>query len=68
MALIIGIFQAMAILPGVSRSGSTIFAGLLLGLSPIQAFYFSFLLFIPASFGALVLELKNLSSLNFYGS
>lgn len=63
-ALIIGIFQAVAILPGVSRSGSTIFAGLLLGLSPIQAFNFSFSLFIPASLGALILEFKDISKLN----
>ncbi len=61
-ALIIGFFQSLAILPGVSRSGSTIFAGLLLGLSPISAFNFSFSLFIPASFGALILEIKDMSS------
>lgn len=60
-ALTIGIFQSIAILPGVSRSGSTIFAGLLLGLSPINAFNFSFSLFIPASFGALILSLKDIS-------
>jgi len=61
-AIIIGIFQAIAILPGVSRAGATIFAGLLLGLAPIQAFNFSFCLFIPASFGALVLGAKDLST------
>ncbi len=61
-ALVIGIFQAIAILPGVSRSGATIFAALLVGLSPLQAFNFSFSLFIPASFGALLLDAKNLSS------
>lgn len=63
-AFIIGLFQAFAILPAVSRSGSTIFAGLLLGLSPLQAFNFSFALFIPASLGALLLDLKKLSDLN----
>ena len=61
-ALIIGLFQSLAILPGVSRSGATIFAGLLLGLAPINAFNFSFCLFIPASLGALVLGLKDMSS------
>ena len=61
-AIIIGLFQAVAILPGVSRAGATIFAGLLLGLAPIQAFNFSFCLFIPASFGALVLGAKDLST------
>jgi undecaprenyl-diphosphatase len=63
-ALIIGTFQSIAILPGVSRSGTTIFAALLLGLSTLEAFNFSFCLFIPASIGALVLEAKNLSNLS----
>ena len=61
-ALIIGIFQAIAILPGVSRAGATIFAALLLGFSTTQAFNFSFCLFIPASLGALVLSAKDLST------
>lgn len=60
-SLAIGLFQAMAILPGVSRSGSTVFAGLLMGLSPINAFNYSFSLFIPASFGAVLLDLKHVS-------
>lgn len=59
-AFIIGIFQALAILPGVSRSGLTIFSALLLGLSPINAFNFSFSLFIPASFGAILLSAKDI--------
>ena len=61
-AIIIGVFQAIAILPGVSRAGATIFAGLLLGLAPLEAFNFSFCLFIPASLGAIVLSAKDLSS------
>ena len=61
-ALIIGIFQAIAILPAVSRSGSTIFAGLLMGLSPLEAFNFSFALFIPASAGALLLDARHLAT------
>lgn len=59
-AFIIGIFQALAILPGVSRSGLTIFSGLLLGLSSLEAFNFSFSLFIPASFGAILLSTKDI--------
>ena len=58
-AIMIGFFQAFAILPGVSRSASTIFAGLVLGLNPTDAFKFSFYLFIPASFGALALDIKD---------
>ena len=63
-ALIIGLFQSIAILPAVSRSGSTIFAGLLLGLSAIDAFNFSFALFISASLGAILLSLSDLSYLS----
>ncbi len=65
-ALTIGIFQAIAILPGVSRAGATIFAGLLLGLAPIQAFNFSFCLFILASLGALILGAKDLSAFGLF--
>jgi undecaprenyl-diphosphatase len=67
-ALIIGMFQAIAILPGISRAGATIFAGLLLGLAPIQAFNFSFCLFIPASLGALILSAKDLSTFGLFSS
>ncbi|MBU3935046.1 undecaprenyl-diphosphate phosphatase [Patescibacteria group bacterium] len=63
-ALIIGLFQALALLPGVSRSASTLFAGLLLGLPLLQAFQFSFYLFIPASLGALVLNFTDISLLS----
>jgi len=63
-AILIGLFQSIAILPGVSRAGSTIFMALLLGLSIIDAFKFSFCLFIPASLGALVLSAKDLSTAN----
>ncbi|HPD44581.1 MAG TPA: undecaprenyl-diphosphate phosphatase [Candidatus Woesebacteria bacterium] len=59
-ALIIGIFQAIALLPGVSRSGATIAAGLLVGLPPLEAFNFSFALFIPATLGAIVLAYKDI--------
>lgn len=56
-ALVVGIFQAFALLPGISRSGSTIFGGLLRKLNPKDAFIFSFLLAIPAILGATVLQL-----------
>ena len=56
-ALIIGTAQALAITPGVSRSGATISASLWVGLPRAEAARFSFLLSIPAVGGALVLEL-----------
>ncbi|QDU57979.1 Undecaprenyl-diphosphatase [Aeoliella mucimassa] len=52
----IGVAQAMALLPGISRSGSTIAAGLLTGLRRESAATFAFLLAIPAIAGAGVLE------------
>jgi undecaprenyl-diphosphatase len=60
-AIIIGIVQAIAILPGISRSGITISTALLLGLSREQSFEFSFLLSIPAIIGANILLLKDVS-------
>lgn len=62
-ALLVGVFQALAILPGVSRSGATIVSGEWLGLSHDQAFEFSFLLSIPAILGALILQLPKMGSL-----
>ena len=55
-ALFVGIFQALAIVPGISRSGSTICAAMLLGFSGTESARFSFLLSIPAVAGALFLE------------
>jgi undecaprenyl-diphosphatase len=56
-SLSIGIAQAFALIPGVSRSGSTITAGLFRNLSRPTAAKFSFLLSLPAIFGAATLEL-----------
>ena len=56
-ALIIGVAQAIAILPGCSRSGWTITTGLLLGVGFAEAAEYSFMLSIPAILGALVLTL-----------
>jgi undecaprenyl-diphosphatase len=55
-ALIVGIAQALAIMPGISRSGSTITAGLHLGIEGKDAASFSFLLSIPAILGAALVE------------
>lgn len=56
-ALIIGLAQALAIFPGISRSGATIIAAIMLGLRREVALRFSFLLYIPISFGATILSL-----------
>lgn len=56
----VGIAQALAVIPGISRSGSTVFAGLQNKLDRKTAFEFSFLLGIPAVAGATLLEIKDL--------
>lgn len=64
MAVIIGIFQGVAILPGVSRSGATICAAILLGLRTRWAIEFSFLISIPAIVGGAAIQaIKNWESL-----
>lgn len=59
-SFIIGIAQSFAILPGISRSGSTIFAGVVQGIDRVKAAKFSFIMSIPAILGAAVLQLKDL--------
>ncbi|GIU22472.1 undecaprenyl-diphosphate phosphatase [Shewanella schlegeliana] len=61
-ALVIGIAQAMALIPGTSRSGATITAALMLGLSREAAARFSFLMSVPVSLGAAILVTKDLLS------
>jgi undecaprenyl-diphosphatase len=51
-AVIIGIVQGLAVIPGISRSGITISCALMLGLAPSQAFSFSFILAIPTILAA----------------
>lgn len=59
-AFLIGCGQALALVPGVSRSGATIVVGLLLGLRREEAARFAFLLGTPAFAGALLLEARHL--------
>ncbi len=63
-AILIGIAQSFAILPGISRSGSTISIGMLLGIKPSEAAEYSFLLVIPAIIGAVVLKFDELANLD----
>ena len=58
-AVTVGFFQGVALLPGVSRSGSTISAGLFSGFSRETAVQYSFILGIPAILGGCVLEIKD---------
>ncbi|HDL78246.1 MAG TPA: undecaprenyl-diphosphate phosphatase, partial [Bacteroidetes bacterium] len=57
-SILIGLSQAFAIIPGISRSGSTISAGILLGVEKSEAARFSFLLALPVILGAFILKLR----------
>lgn len=61
-ALIIGCFQVIALMPGLSRSGMTLVGALLVGIESKAAFEFSFLMFIPASIGALIFSLLDIAT------
>ncbi len=63
-ALYTGVFQAMAVLPGLSRSGTTTVGGLFCGLKKEFAVKFSFFLSIPAIIGALVFDIKDILELS----
>lgn len=67
-SIFIGIFQAFAILPGVSRSGATISSGLLRGLNKETAIKFSFLMSIPLVLAASIIEIPkiSLSEINYF--
>jgi undecaprenyl-diphosphatase len=58
-AFVIGIAQAIAVLPGISRSGSTIATGLLLGINKTDIARFSFLMVVPPIMGAALLDFKD---------
>ena len=58
-ALAIGLFQVLAVVPGTSRSGSTIIGGILIGVSRTVVAEFTFFLGIPVMFGASLLKVVN---------
>lgn len=60
-AIVVGLAQTVAILPGISRAGSTLIAGLALGMNRVTAVRFSFLLSIPVLAGSAVLALRDVS-------
>lgn len=59
-ALIVGLAQSVALIPGISRSGATIVAAMLIGMKKATALRFSFLLFIPVSLGTMMLSIDDL--------
>jgi undecaprenyl-diphosphatase len=61
-AFLIGIAQGIAVLPGVSRSGSTITLALWLGVRPDRAFELSMLMSLPAVLGAVLLEVRHVTA------
>jgi len=62
VALLVGLVQALAIMPGISRSGMTIVAGMALGLTAQSSATFSFLLSIPAILGAALLKVPQIGA------
>ncbi len=67
IAVLIGITQGLAVIPGISRSGSTIAAGMFLGLDRQKSARFSFLLSIPAIAGAALLDIRDLLGTGGFG-
>ena len=63
-AMIIGLYQMIAIIPGISRSGATIVGGMFQGLKRETAFNFSFILYIPISIATSILGIKDLLELS----
>ncbi len=60
-AITIGLFQVVALLPGISRSGATLVGGMFSGLKREVAFKFSFMLYIPISFATMILGVKDVA-------
>jgi len=67
-AIFIGIFQALALIPGVSRSGSTITAGLFRGLNEVAAARYSFLLSVPAVVASGLFEMRKIGEAGAHAS
>lgn len=67
-ALVMGIFQGIGMIPGVSRSGSTITGGVITGLSKSAAAKFSFMMSAPAIVGSLLMESKDALEEGYFGN
>ncbi|KAB2953962.1 UDP pyrophosphate phosphatase [Heliorestis acidaminivorans] len=62
-AIVIGLAQSVALIPGISRSGATVVAAMLKGFTRESALRFSFLLYIPVSIGAVLLQIDTLGDI-----
>lgn len=67
-ALIIGLYQMVSVIPGISRSGATIVGGMFQGLKRDVAFNFSFILYIPISIATSILGVKDLLEISISSS
>lgn len=67
-AFIIGVMQIFALLPGISRSGTTITTALLLNVNSKESFEFSFYMYLPLVLGAFILEIGDLKYLEVFPS
>jgi undecaprenyl-diphosphatase len=63
-SLFIGLFQAVSIIPGISRSGSTIVGGVYRKINIKELFEFSFLMYLPVTLGAGLLEVLSIQSMD----
>ena len=63
----VGLFQILGLFPGISRSGSTIVGGLTQGMKRDTAFKYSFMLYMPMSVAAMMLEVGNIINANITG-
>ncbi|NMO98024.1 undecaprenyl-diphosphate phosphatase [Paenibacillus lemnae] len=61
-AIIVGIAQAVALIPGISRSGATVIASIAVGMKQETALRFSFMLYLPISFGGIILGVSDFAS------
>lgn len=61
-SIIVGLAQAVALIPGISRSGATIVASMGIGMKPETALRFSFLLYIPVSLGGTLLSITDIAN------
>ena len=63
-AIIVGLFEMAALIPGISRSGACLVGCLLMGIERKSALKYTFMLYLPASLGSMILSIKDLININ----